>query len=210
MEAHREMMSPDGRKDFGNPTLLSEQSREAWGWTWLDRLLQDMRFGARLLKKSPGLAFTSVTVLALGVGVNVAAFNLVDVMFFKVLPVRDPYSLVHFRVESPSMSSSEVAYPAAKACAENNTGLSAVLAQTSTSMTLSAALTSDANETVRAGLVSENYFSELGSSAAYGRLFDPKIDAAPNAQPVVVLGYRYWQNRLGGDASVVGRTIHLN
>src|SRR5215471_11134910 len=79
MEAHREMMSADNRKDFGNPTLLSEKAREAWGWTWLDRLLQDLRFGARLLKKSPALAFTAIAVLALGIGVNVSAFNIVDV-----------------------------------------------------------------------------------------------------------------------------------
>lgn len=210
MEAHREMMSADSRKDFGNPTLLTEKSREAWGWSWLDRLFQDLRFGARLLKKSPALAFTAIAVLALGIGVNVTGFNIVDVMFFKVLPVRDPHSLVHFRAESPNSSYSEVPYPAVAAYAENNTGFSALLAQTSTAMTLTGTLTGEANESVRAGLVSENYFSELGSSAAYGRLFDAKIDGAPDAPPVVVLGYRYWQNRFGGDASIVGRAIRLN
>src|SRR5215470_8188785 len=74
MEVHREMLSPEARKDFGNATLALERSHEAWGWSWLDRLGQDLRFGARLLKKSPGLAFTAITVLALGIGVNVTAF----------------------------------------------------------------------------------------------------------------------------------------
>ncbi|HEY2171734.1 MAG TPA: ABC transporter permease, partial [Candidatus Angelobacter sp.] len=94
IEFHREMLSRESRKDFGNAVLARERSREAWGWGWLDRLAQDVRFGSRLLKKAPGLAFTAITVLALGIGVNVTAFNLVDVMFFKPLRVRDPHSLV--------------------------------------------------------------------------------------------------------------------
>ena len=206
MEAHREMMSAENRNDFGNPTLLLERSREAWGWTELDHFSQDLRFGLRLLKKSPALALTAIAVLALGIGVNVTAFNIVDTMFFKPLPVRDPRSLVRFSVDSPTISSTDIPYPMAMFYANNNSVLSAVLAQTSTSMTL----TGDVNETVHAGLVTANYFSELGASAAYGRLFDPKVDDLPDAPPVVVLGYRYWQNRFGGEPTVVGRTIRLN
>ena len=206
IEVHREMMPAEDRKEFGNPTLLRERSREAWGWSWLDRLVQDLRFGLRLLKKSPALAFTAIAVLALGIGVNVTAFNLVDVMFFKPLHVRDPYSLLRFTAESPTLSSSEVPYPAALFYGDQSSMLSAVLTQTSTDMTLNGA----ANESVRAELVSVNYFSELGAGAAYGRLFDPQSDALPDAPPVVVLGYRYWQNRFGGEAAAVGRTIRLN
>jgi predicted permease len=172
----------------------------------LDRLLQDLRFGARLLKKSPELALTATAVLALGIGVNVTAFNMVDAMFFKPLPVRDAYSLIRLTIDSPTMSSTEAPYPVVMFYADNNHVFSAMLAQTSTTMTM----TGEANENVRAGLVTANYFSELGSSPAYGRLFDPKTDAAPDAPPVVVLGFRYWQNRFGGDATVVGRTIRLN
>jgi predicted permease len=200
------MMSPDNRRDFGNPSLLRERSREAWGWSWLDRLFQDLRFGARLLRKSPALALTAIAVLALGIGVNVTAFTLVDVMFFKPLPVRDPHSLIRFSADSLTLSSTEVPYPAVEFYRSNNNVLSAVMAQTNTSMTL----TETASENVRAGLVTANYFSELGSAAAYGRLFDPKIDDLPDSPPVVVLGYRYWQNRFGGEPRVIGRTIRLN
>ena len=206
IEFHREMLAGESRKNFGNAALARERSREAWGWGWLDRLAQDLRFGSRLLKKSPGLAFTAITVLALGIGVNVTAFNIVNMMFFKPLPVRDPHTLVQFVVRSPTLSSGDLPYPAAMFYRDNNTVLSAVLAQTATTLTLSG----DTNENVHAGLVSGNYFRELGASAAYGRLFDPKADAAPDAAPVVVLGYRCWQNRFGGDATVVGRTIRLN
>ena len=205
MEAHREMLGAHGQ-DFGNPTLLREQAREAWGWGWLDRLWQDLRFGARLLRKSPALVLTATAVLALGVGVNITAFNLVDVMFFRPLPVRDPHSLVQFSVEAPTFSSGDLPYAAVMYYAANNNVFSSVLAQTSTNLTL----TSEPNENLHAGLVSANYFSELGSSPAYGRLFDPKTDDLPDSPPVVVLGYRYWQSHFGGDPTAVGRTIRLN
>ncbi|HKD81859.1 MAG TPA: ABC transporter permease [Candidatus Angelobacter sp.] len=206
IDVHREMLSPDSRKDFGNAALARERSREAWGWGWLDRLAQDFRFGARLLRKSPGLVLTAVTVLALGIGVNVTAFNLMDVMFFKPLRVRDPLSLVRFTLDSPTSSSTEVPYPAAMFYGKNSRALSAVLAQASTHLTL----TEKTNQEVTAGLVSANYFSELGASAGYGRLFDPRTDDAPDASPVVVLGYKFWQGHFAGDASVVNQVVRLN
>ncbi len=206
IDFHREMLSAESRKDFGNATLMRERAREAWGWGWLDRVAQDLRFGARLLRKSPGLVLTAITVLALGIGVNVTAFNLMDVMFFKPLRVRDPLSLVRFTLDSPTSSSSEVPYPAAMFYGENSQALSAVLAQASTHMTL----TEKTNQEITAGLVSANYFSELGASAGYGRLFDPRIDDVPDASPAVVLGYRFWQRHFAGDPSVVNKVVRLN
>ncbi|MBZ5533378.1 MAG: ABC transporter permease [Acidobacteriia bacterium] len=204
--AHREMLGAENRNAFGNPTLLAEQSRDAWGWSWLDRLFQDLRFGARLLRKSPGLAFTAITVLALGIGVNVTAFNIVDVMFFKPLPVRDPQSIMRLTTRFLQGSSTEVAYPAAVFYGEHSTALSAMVAQSSSNMTFA----QTTSQNIHAGLVTGNYFTELGAAASYGRLFDPKSDEAPDAPPVVVLGYRFWQGQFGGDPSVIGRTIRLN
>ena len=76
MEFHREMAANAGRNNFGNTLRMREQSREAWGWTWLDRLLQDLRYGARILARAPGFTFMAVLVLAIGIGVNVSAFSL--------------------------------------------------------------------------------------------------------------------------------------
>jgi predicted permease len=205
IDFHREMLSAESRKDFGNTTRMRERSREAWGWGWLDRVAQDLRFGARLLKKSPGLVFTATVVLALGIGVNVTAFNLMDVMFFKPLRVRDPLSLVRFTMTSPNSSSTEVPYPAVAFYGENARALSAVLAQTSMRMTL----TGETNREVHASLVTANYFSDLGASAAYGRLFDTRDDT-PDASPVVVLGHGFWQRHFAGDPTVVGKVVRLN
>jgi predicted permease len=205
IEVHREMLG-DNRKSFGNATLLQEESSNAWGWGWLDRSFQDIRFGLRMLRKSPAMSLTAIAVLALGIGVNVTAFNIVDVMFFKPLPVRDPQTIARFTTQFPRGSSTEVAYPAALFYGEHSSALTAMLAQTSSNVTFS----QENNQNIHAGLVSANYFRELGTSAAYGRLFNAQNDVAPDAPPVVVLGYRFWQRQYGGDTAVIGSTIRLN
>ena len=115
---------------------------------------------------------TAIAILALGIGVNVTAFNLVDVVFFKPLHVRDPHSLVRFSGKSPVSNSNVISYPAT-VFYQQSPALSAVMAQTSTRVTF----TEETNQEIRAGVVTANYFSELGGSAAYGRLFDAKTDA---------------------------------
>lgn len=204
--AHREMLSEESRKDFGNPTLLVEQSRDAWGWGWLDRLFQDLRFGARMFRHAPGLALTAITVLAFGIGVNVTGFNLVDIIYFRPLPVRDPHSLVRFTTQFKNGSSTNVAYPVAAFYRDNSSALASVMVQTGTHVTLNEGATSS----IRTDLVSANYFKDLGVSAAYGRLFSPQADAAPDAAPVVVLGNEFFQRHFGGNPEIVGQTIRIN
>jgi predicted permease len=205
MEVHREMLG-DNRKSFGNATLMREASHDSWGWGWMDRTFQDVRFGLRMLRKSRAMSLTAIAVLALGIGVNVTAFNIVDVMFFKPLPVRDPQAIARFTTHFPGGSSTEVAYPAVTFYGEHSTALSAVLSQTSSNMTF----TQETSQNIHAGLVSANYFRELGTSAGYGRLFDARTDTVADAPPVAVLGYRFWQRQYGGDNSVIGSTIRLN
>src|SRR6185312_2090234 len=77
MEAHRAMKGDAGPR-FGNDLRLREEAADAWGWAWLERLLQDVRFGLRLLRRAPAFTFTAIGVLALGIGVNLAAFQVFD------------------------------------------------------------------------------------------------------------------------------------
>ena len=80
MEAHREMMPADRRPHFGNAARLREDAREEWSWPWLDQLWQDLCYGARVLGRAPGFTLGAVTVLALGVGVNLAEFQIFDAL----------------------------------------------------------------------------------------------------------------------------------
>src|SRR5438876_794641 len=89
MEFHSEMAARDGRP-IGNKLLLREQSRDAWGWTWIDRLAQDLRYAIRLVRKSPGFTLAAVLTLAIGIGVNVAAFGFFNLVYLRPMPVRDP------------------------------------------------------------------------------------------------------------------------
>src|SRR5258708_5882042 len=99
MAFHREMLARENQKDFGNPALLREQANDAWGGGWLDLFAQDNNFGSGMFGNAPLLSPAAIAVLTLGVGVNVTVFNLVDVMLFKPLPVRDPHSIVRLTTQ---------------------------------------------------------------------------------------------------------------
>jgi predicted permease len=205
MEFHREMAAREGRKNFGNVLRLREESREAWGWTWIDRLLQDLRYGARMLGRSPGFTLPAVLVLAVGVGINVAVFSFFNVVMLQLLPVRAPETIVRLQRRSPDASTNVMSYQQMSFYRDHAKTLQAVMGTMGGRFVM--------NEDVQpegGTFATENYFTELGTRAAYGRLLDPALDGAADSPPVVVLGYEFWQRRFGSDPSVVGRAIRLN
>lgn len=206
MEFHREMAARAGRRNFGNMLRLREDAREAWGWTWLDRLGQDLRYGVRILVSFPGFTLMAVLVLAIGIGVNVSAFSLFDMVALRQMPVRDPGSIVRLERRSPQNYTSEMPYPSLVFYRDHAKSLSAVIGV----LGVPPMQIDDDMQLASASFATPNYFTELGTRAAYGRLMDPERDGKANADPVVVLNYGFWQRHFGGDPSVIGRVIHLN
>jgi predicted permease len=206
MEFHREMAARAGRSNFGNATRLREQAYEAWGWTWLDRLAHDLRFAARMLRRAPGFTIVAVLVLAIGIGVNVCAFSLFDMIALRPLPVRDPNSIVRLERRSPSSYNSEMSFPSFAFYRDHAKSLSAAIAVLGVPPMQ---IDNDVQPT-SASFVTANYFSELGTPAAAGRLLDPFLEDTPAAAPSVVLSFSLWQRRFGGSPSIIGRVIHLN
>jgi predicted permease len=204
MEFHREMAARDGNARVGSTLRLREEAREVWGWTWIERLSQDLHYAARKLRQSPGFTVAAVLMLAIGIGVNVAVFGFFDLMVLRPLPIRDPGTLVRFHRRSLQNYAFALPYPEMAFFREHSRTLSTVLALNSTNLA-----TEGEEKQIDANFVTANFFSELGARARLGRMLNAS-DAASGAEPVVVLGNGFWQRHYGADPSVIGKTIRLN
>jgi predicted permease len=221
MAYHRELMSPERRNNFGDDLRLREDAREMWGWTWLDRLHQDVAYGARVLRNAPGFTLTAMLILALGIGVPLTAFRAVYADL-QGNSVPDPDSLVQLTRRSPashttSLTYTELAFYAANATSFRNIiGVSernqAVFGEAQAAATGTARSEVNAEpiaESINVAFVTANYFPEFGIAPALGRGLT-RDDERPDAEPAAVVGESFWQRRLGGDPAVIGRSIRVN
>ncbi len=194
MGFHREMAAREGRHNFGNALRLREDARNAWGWTWIDRFCQDLRYAARMLRKSPVFTLAAVLMLALGIGVNVTAFGFFDLMVLRPLKVRDPGTLLRFHRRALQSYAFALPYPEMAFFRQHSRTLSAVLASNLTRLSIEGE-----EKQLDAYFVTANFFNELGATARLGRMLDPARDEAAGAEPVVVLGDGFWQRHFGSD-----------
>ncbi len=204
MAAHREMMPAERQRYFGSTLRLREEAADQWGWTSFDQIRQDLVYGARSLRRSPGFALTAVAVLSLGIGVNLAEIHVFNALLHR-LDVRDVDSLRRFYKVTPGGITGNFSVPEIEFYRRHNTVLSAVIAETY----VPGVFQGQDSEELRCSLVSGNFFGDLGITPMYGRLLDEQDDQ-PGSPPVAVLGYGYWQSRFGGDPGLVMRTIRLN
>jgi predicted permease len=212
MAYHREMMPSDRRRNFGNDLRLREDAREMWGWTWLDRLQQDLRYGARVLRNAPGFTFAAMLVLVLGIGVPLSVFRVV-LGDLQGGSAPDPDSLVHLTRRAPGAHMTSLTYPELAFYAANAKSFRSVIGVSKGNQAVfseaAAGSTGPIPESIRVGFVTANYFPEFGIVPALGRVLtadDERVDA----EPVAVIGELFWQRRLGGDSGIIGRSIRVN
>ena len=170
-------------------------------------LLQDLRYGARMLMKQPGFTLVAVLTLALGIGANTAIFSLINMALLRPLPVAQPERLVEITPLPKGADFGNFSYPLYTEFRDRSEVLEGLLAYRFAPMSLSQG---GNNERLWGYLVSGNYFDLLGVRAVRGRMFTQEEDRAPGAHPVAVLSYGSWQRRFGGDPNLVGRTITIN
>ncbi len=195
------------RRRFGNDLVLREESREMWGWSWLENLIQDVRYGLRMLRKNPGFTAIAVFVLAMGISGAVAIFGFADAALVKALPHRDPSRLVVVFASSPGYARSWVSYLDFADWKRLNKVFSSLDAYAlNGSFTLN---TTNGAEQVPGTRVSSGFFHTLGAAPYLGRDFHAGEDS-PGASPTVILSYSAWQKRFGARKDVLGQAITLN
>src|SRR5512143_1982688 len=178
----------------------------------MQNLLQDLRFGVRMLFRNPLFTAVALISLALGISANTTIFSVFNAVFLSTLPVRDPGRLVSVYTTDAKNTGQflnflQLSYPNFEDYRNQNEVFSGLVAQIMTPMSLS---TAGEAERVIGEVVTGNYFDVLGVKMAAGRPFLADEDSAEGKSPVVVLSYRLWQRRFGGDRNLIGAGITLN
>jgi macrolide transport system ATP-binding/permease protein len=220
------------RIEFGGVERAKEECREARGVNFIGSLVQDLRFGLRMLRKNPGFTATAVLALALGIGVNTTVFTAFDGVALRPRPVKDPDRLVGLYRTAERVDHGGLSYPDYVYYRDHSKSLSDLamwsgathvttsdlsVAGPEDGLHVASALGFRLPQLLQAGaqqlnscvFVSANYFRLLGARPAAGRLFLPEDDQ-PGAPPVVVLSGNFWQSQFHSNPKVVGSTIHLD
>jgi predicted permease len=206
------------------PTQLREDLREMWTFRAVETLWHDLRYGARLLRRSPGFTLIAIASLAIGIGANTAIFSLVDAILLKSLPVRDPQQLRlvfnsgvsrippnkisgHGREIRPGVHAfSSFSYPMYQSFVGQVPQFSDLIGFAEGRLTVTAR---GESHYAIGFFVTGNFFSVLGVNPIAGRMLIPEDDRT-GARPVAVISYKYWEQRFGLDPAIVGRDFTVN
>jgi predicted permease len=205
------------RLALGGPEQVKEKCRDARGTRWLGDLLQDLRYGVRILAKHPGFTAVAVLALALGIGVNTAILSAVNGFVLRPLAVDKPTELIapYWGSKKDAQVWGEFSYPNYMDLRAQNKSFADLCAWRETSAGISFSDSRKGGDDERAEvvwgeLVSANYFDVMGVQPILGRSFLPEENLAPNAHPVTVISQSVWQRHFNADTGVVGQTIYLN
>src|ERR671926_481392 len=169
-------------------------------------LWQDVRYGARMLLKNPGVTLIVIIALALGIGANTAIFSVVNAVLIRPLPYAESDRLVFLNEKSPILDEMSISYPNFLDWREHNQTFEKMGVYNRASYNLTGA---GEAERIVTGQVSADLFSVLRVNPLYGRVFTNDEDK-PGGTPVVVLSYALWQRRVGGETSILNQALTLN
>jgi putative ABC transport system permease protein len=197
------------RRELGSVALVTELTREVWGWPSLERLWQDVRYATRMLRRSPGFALVATASLALGIGANTAAFSMADAALLRPLPIADPARVVALHAQTPQQGMNGLSYPDFLDVVSRTRAFEGLVATRTTRLALSRP--ADPVPQVRFALmVSPRFFQVLGVQPALGRAFTDEESTIPGRDAVLVLSDELWRTQFGGDPRVIGSTVHMN
>jgi len=194
------------RREMGNAAVIQDVTHDQWAWTWLENLLQDLRYGARTLRKSPGFAAVGILTLALGIGVNTALFSVVNGVLLNPLPYAQPNQLVELWWDRTPGQHSAVPYLNFLDWQKESTAFSAVGAYLQDNMIVTGAGEPERVDGVR---ISANFFDLLGVKPSLGRSFRPEEDQV-GAGPVALIGDGLWNRKFGSSPDVLGKSITVD
>jgi len=180
------------------------------GWeSFLETCWQDVRFGLRTLRKSPGFTAVAVVTLALGIGANSAIFSLINALMLRTVPVRDPGTLVELLHQSPGEPAfNGFSWDAYQMMRSNNQVLADLIVDSPDSFVVRGQMVEP--RTICGGYLSGTFFETLGLHAALGRLLSTEADDLRHPLPVAVVSWSYWKGRFNLDPTILGRQIIVN
>jgi len=204
-------------RQFGGVEQIKEIAREQRVWRPADALVYDLKFGARMLLRTPGFSLLALLCLMLGIGTNAAVLSWIEGILVR------PYPLVQHQDRMVALAGTtrggtqdvvrglegytSLSYPDFLDFEKNSTLFESFIVDKITGTTLSLG---DRAERASGGIVSANYFGALGVQPILGRGFRPEEGIGRNAHPVTVISYQTWKNRYKGDPQIIGKTQYLN
>jgi predicted permease len=189
--------SEAARRELGNAGVIQDVTHDQWAWNWLEDLLQDLRYGARSLRKNPGFTLVAILTLALGIGANTAIFSLVNGVLLRPLPFAQPERLV----------GTTLYYPKGPLVVMREQSRTMELVGVSDNKEINLTGSGDPVRLI-GNAVSADFFSVLGARAAMGRTFENGEDQ-PDQDHLVILSRVLWEGRFQSDPNIIGRWIKL-
>jgi predicted permease len=194
------------RRELGNAQLIKEVTRSIWGWTWLERLVQDLRFALRTLRKDLGFTVIAVLTLALGVGANTAIFSVFNGVLLQPLAYHDPGQLYGiWTTQQGQAARTGSSWPDVADFRDQAKSFDQVGAALPFSWVF---VLGGEPKRVRPTAVSPGVFPMLGVRPLLGREYLPEEYHIDEGQ--IILSYDFWQREFGGDANIIGRKISDN